>query len=564
MKRSISVALLSLTIALSSYGAAGIHPQTGPDVVPAIPAACNTPGTWPAAAACLDAIVALHPGILPGAVIGYQADGEPAKVYSKGAGFANNSVVSMASTGKPFTYAALVKLVQDHYASPACTPMTANCVFPQKFQTPLRTALLRLDTLRGTTVVRDWFDPVKFDDPAGTQAAWKKQITIQHVAQMTSGFPRLLFTGYVFCTGATDSTCPATTPDDVTCNLNDPDPEKAKICRQARLYNQYLTRVGTPIPNGCRPRPATGPRLYDFDNHYFGNVEAPYKLMRQFERRYVGSPGLTGECVFQVNQFGSSWEDSRTVPEAEIAKFYLGVPLIDQPGTKFNYAQHNLYIAALLIQSLSGQRFDDYLDAKFFTPLNMTDTSFKVHPGSTQYQRLVDIKRILTTRARTLPDLASPVQLDSIYGTDKNWDEPRQGWTQEWPEGGSYSTATDVLRFLDFIRTGKAPNGQVILNAESLQLITSTSGTVSARTYAFNTTAPGVIGGNGYFGTMMRRNLNTCKNITVLPQIVVENSELDVQQSDYQYIDALHLRGALIRMLEGIPTACSAASPFEP
>lgn len=555
MKRSISVALLSLSVAVSSYGAAGIRPKPGADIIPAIPAACNTPGTWAAAAACLDAIVATHPAIFPGAVIGYQADGESPKVYSKGAGFANNSVVSLASVTKPLAYSALVKLVQDHYASPACTPMTANCVFPQKFQTPLRTALTRLDTLRGTTVVRDWFDRIVFDDPIDTQAAWKQQITIQHIAQMTSGFPPLLFTGYVFCTG---TTCvPEPTPDDVTCNLNDADPEKAKICRYARLYNQYLTRVGTAIPNGCRPRPASGPRLYDFDHYYHGNVEAPYKLMREFERRYSGSPGLTGECVFQVNQFGPSWEDSRTVPEAEVARFYLGIPLLDQPGTKYHYAQANLYVAALLIQSLSGQRVDDYLQSKFFTPLNMTDTSFKVYPGTTQYQRLVDIKRILTTRARTLPDLASPVQLDTIYGTDKNWDEPRDGWTNLWFEGGIYSTATDLLRFLSFIRTGKAPNGQVLLNAESLQLITSAVGPVGSRTYAFNSTAPGVIGGNGYFGTMMRRNMNTCKNITVLPQIVVENSDLDVQQSDIQYGDVMHLRGALIQMLEGIPSTCS-------
>ncbi len=559
MKRSIVVSLLSLLLAVTSYGAAGIHPKPGPDITPAIPAACNTPSTWAAATACLDAIVAAHPSLFPGAVIGLQIDGDVPKVYAKGAGFANNSVVSLASVSKPFAYTALVKLVQDHYASPACTPMTANCVFPQKFQTPLRTALTRLDTLRGTTVVRDWFDRIVFDDELDTQASWKQQITIQHIAQMTSGFPPLAFTGYIFCTG---TNCPDHTLDDVTCDLNDPDPAKAKTCRHARLYNQYLTRVGTAIPNGCRPRPASGPRLFDFDYYYHGNVEAPYKLIREFERRYTGSPGLTGECVFQVNSFGSSWEDSRTVPETEVAKFYLGVPLLDQPGTKYNYAQENLYVAALLIQSLSGQRVDDYVEAKFFTPLNMTDTSYKIYPGTSQYQRLVDIKRILTTRARTLPDLASPVQLDTIFGTDKNFDELRDGWTNRWPEGGAYSTATDLLRFLNFIRTGKAPNGQVILNAESLQLITSAVGPVGSRTYAFNSTAPGLIGGNGYFGTMMRRNMNTCTNVTVLPQIVAENPDLDVQQSDYQYGDVLYLRGALVQMLEGIPNPCSAASPF--
>lgn len=549
MKRSISVALLSLLLAVASYGETGIHPPTGPDVIPAIPAACNTPSTWAAAAACLDAIVLTHPTIFPGAVMGRQADNGSQQVYAKGAGFAHNSVVSLASVSKPLIQVGLIKLVQDHYASPACTPMTANCVFPQKFETTLLTALTRLDALRGTDVVTRWFHRTAFDD-AAQQLAWKDQIKIKHIALLTSGFPPMSFTGYVFCPGGV---CPTDiTENDVTCNPDQPGP-----CRQAYLFNQYLARRGPAIPNGCRPRPASGPRLFNFDTYYHGNVEAPYKLMREFERRYSNEPGLFGECALREDAFGAAWEDSRTMPESEVAKFYLGMPLLSQPGTKYYYGQANFYVTAYLIQALSGQRFDDYVDAKIFTPLGMADTSFRVFPGTTQYQRLVDIKRITTNRARTLPDLASPVQLDTIFGDDKNWDEPRDGWTNRWPEGGAYATASDLLRFLNFVRTGKTPTGAVILNAESLALVTTPTDAVSPRTYAFNGVADGVIGGNGYFGTMMRRNENTCTNITVLPQIVAENPDLDVQQFDYQYGDVLHLRSALIKMLEGIPGACT-------
>ncbi|HEX8409615.1 MAG TPA: serine hydrolase domain-containing protein [Thermoanaerobaculia bacterium] len=548
MKRSIGVALLSLLLALGSYGETGIHPPTGPDVIPAIPAACNTPSTWAAAAACLDAIVLANPTVFPGAVIGRQADNGSQQVYAKGAGFAHNSVVSLASVTKPMVKVGMVKLVQDHYASPACTPMTANCVFPQKFETTLLTALTRLDALRGTDVVSRWFNRTAFDD-ATLQRSWKNQIKIKHLLQMTSGLPPMSFTGYVFCPGGV---CPEIMEHDVTCN-----PDQPGACRQAYLFNQYLARRGPAIPNGCRPRPASGPRLFNFDTYYNGNPEAPYKLMREFERRWSYQPGLTAECVLVENSLGSAWVDSRTVRETEIAKFFLGMPLLHAPGTEYHYTQQPLYIEALLIESLSGQRLDDYLDTKLFTPLGMADTSFKVHPGTTQYQRLVDIKRILTSRARTLPDFASPLQLDTVFGDDKNIDEPRDGWDNDWPEGGAYSTASDLLRFLNFIRTGKAPNGAVILNAESLALVTTPTDPVSPRTYAFATSGPGVIGGNGYFGTMMRRNTNTCTNITVLPQIVVENPDFDVQQYDYQYRDVMHLRGAVVRMLEGIPGACT-------
>jgi CubicO group peptidase (beta-lactamase class C family) len=444
-----------------------------------------------------------------------------------------------------------MKLVQDHYASPACTPMTANCVFPQKFETPLLTALTRLDALRGTDVVTRWYNRTDFDD-AALQRTWKSQIRIKHIAQMTSGFPAMAFTGYVFCPGGV---CPPVMEHDVTCN-----PDQPGACRQAYLFNQYLTRRGPAIPNGCRPRPASGPRLFDFDTYYDGHVDAPSKLMREFERRYSYEPFLFGECVLQENSLGSRWADGRTVSESDVAKFYLGMPLISAPGTQYFYAQPNLYIAALLIESLSGQRFDDYIDAQLLTPLNMTDTSFVIHPGTPQYQRLVDIKRTPTTPARTLPDLASPVQLDTIYGADKNWDEPRDGWLNRCPEGCAYSTAGDLLRFLNFVRTGKAPNGQVLLNAESLALVTSAPG---ERTYAFRS-EEGVLIANGYFGTLMRRDQNRCTNVVVLPQIVTENAAFDVQLPDFQYTDMLDLRNALVAMIEGIPASCSPASPSEP
>lgn len=566
MKRSIVLTFASLLLVVCSYGETGIKP-TPPclveqDVKLKIPAACLTPKDWPAAMACLDALVEVHPNLFPGAVMGYQPDGGTMKLYAKGPGFANNSVTSLASVSKPLVYVGLAKLVQDHFASPACTPMTSKCVFPQKFETPLADALRKLDEQRGTDVLTRWYNRIAFDDGA-QQRAWKSQVKIKHIAQMTSGFPPSAFTGYSFCRPG--DVCPELMEHDVTCN-----PDASGSCRLAFLYNQYLNRRGgnTALPNGCRPRPLTGPRLFNFGTYYDGRVDAPNRVTRAFERRYSFQPGLFGECVLLEDATSARWADNRTVRESDVAKFFLGMPLISAPGTEYHYSQPNLYVAAFLIEGVAQKRFDDYLKAQLFTPLGMTDTSFVVQPGTTQFQRLADIKRVpITPPARVLPDLAPPLKLDTIYGTDKNWDEPREGWQNRWPEGGAYSTATDLLRFLRFIRTGKAPDGKVLLNAESLRLVTSEVGPVGPRTYGFVSPEPGVIAGNGYFGTLMRRNMNRCVNLTILPQIVSESpggGPHHVRLCDYQYGDVLDLRAALVQMIEGIPTACDPASPLEP
>lgn len=559
MKRSILVAFLSLLLHVFPSYAQTAEPLPGGLGIRAVPPACQTPGTWAAASACLDALVAKHPTLFPGAVIARQPDDGPVTVYAKGAGLAHDSVVSLASVSKPATNLALVKVVQDHFASPACTPMTANCVFPQKFETPLVDAIRVLDQRRGTDVLTRWFNRIVTDDTA-QQRTWKNSIRIKHILQMTSGFPPMAFTGYRFCPGGV---CPEVGPSDITCN-----PDTPGACRLAFLYTQYLTKRGPAIPNLCRPLPLSGPRLFDFANYYGGRVDAPDRLMRQFERRYSFEPGLFGECVLFEDATSARWADSRTLRESDVAKFYLGMPLLSEPGTQYHYSQPNLYVAAFLIEGVSGRRFNDYLKTQLFSQLGMNDSSFAIQPGTPQFQRLADIKRVPTTPARVLPDIAAPVKLDTIFGADKNWDEARAGFANDWPEGGQYSTAGDLLRFLTFIRTGKAPDGRALLNAESLRLVTQAAGPVGPRNYAFRSPAPGVLVANGFFGTYMKRDKNRCFNAAVLMQTIYEFPDFDpahsVQLADIQFADIMRLRGALIRMVEGIPTTCDAASPPPP
>lgn len=190
---------------------------------------------------------------------------------------------------------------------------------------------------------------------------------------MEAGFPEIAFTGYRFCPNGVCTE--EVSVYDYTC-----DPNQDPSCRVAWLYNQYLARRGPALPNACKPRPGSGTRVFNFDNYYNGQVDASYRLIREFERRYSFEPGLFGECVLVEGVNGASWIDSRAVRETDIAKFYLGMPLAYQPGTKYQYTQPTYYIIAYLIEGVTGQRFDAYLKSALFTPLNMNDTSFRSLP----------------------------------------------------------------------------------------------------------------------------------------------------------------------------------------
>lgn len=562
----------------------GIAPKAcelGDDVVITnVPAPCrlvpDKAGTWQEAQDCLIALTEMYPNIFLGAAIGYQADNGARQLFAyPSPAFKTDSVVSLASVSKPATYVGLIKAMQDHRASPDCHPAkTARCVFPDGFQTKLTTALQALDLRNGTDVVTRWWNAPFTSDPAfaadvNAQTAWKSNVTIQHLAQMTSGFPTMAFTGYRFCTG---EPCPVASKNEIDCKLHQPDSANYAQCRYAYLYHQYLSRRGgtaAPLTDACRPRPNAGPRLFDFGEHYKGDVYNATRVENRFERRYSFEPGLFGECVMLDDALGRRWVDGRVATESEVAKFYLGMPLEGAPGVQYRYSQPNLYVAAYLVEALTGQRFDDYVKTRIFNPLGMVDSSFRVTPGTSQYARLADLKRVRRFPVRTLPDLAPGLDANAAFGDDKNWDEARKGWNNRWPEGGQYSTVSDLLNFLKFFGTGMAGTTQ-ILNAESLHLATSTLGPLGPRSHAFRGCPGCMVTGNGYFTTYMQRDQTRCQNIVVLPQMIIESPELgigNVRLCDYQYGDVMAVRGFLIKKLASLPSGCNppppAASPAE-
>ena len=133
-----------------------------------------------------------------------------------------------------------------------------------------------------------------------------------------------------------------------------------------------------------------------------------------------------------------------------------GLPLEFSPGTAWNYS-HSTDIVGYLVQAISGQRLDTYLQEQIFDPLGMTDTGFWVKPeqahrlGST-YAAASDGGIEVVDDAADSPFLREPTFLSG--------------------GGGLVSTASDYLRFCQMLLGNGRLGDARIVGRKTLELMT--------------------------------------------------------------------------------------------
>jgi CubicO group peptidase (beta-lactamase class C family) len=129
------------------------------------------------------------------------------------------------------------------------------------------------------------------------------------------------------------------------------------------------------------------------------------------------------------------------------------VPLFSQPGTEFRYSISEA-ILGRVIEVVTGESFEDFLQQRLFLPLEMTDTVFWADPR--RAERLAAVYR--PTNGQLLPH-----QIESIPFTMR----PRL------IEGsvGLLSTVRDFLHFSQMFLNRGEFNGRQILKPETVDLI---------------------------------------------------------------------------------------------
>ena len=131
------------------------------------------------------------------------------------------------------------------------------------------------------------------------------------------------------------------------------------------------------------------------------------------------------------------------------------VPLRYEPGERWMYSL-STDVCGGLVEVLSGQPFDEYLDEHIFGPLGMTDTAFQVAPEK--------VERFAANYQRN-PDK-----------TLKLVDDPQSSTYLDKPSffsggGGLTGTIADYARFCEMLRRGGELNGTRILGPRTIDLM---------------------------------------------------------------------------------------------
>ena len=129
----------------------------------------------------------------------------------------------------------------------------------------------------------------------------------------------------------------------------------------------------------------------------------------------------------------------------------LTTPLLFDPGDRWEYGI-NIDWAGKMVEAVSGQRLDRYLQQNILGPLGMNDTSFRL--STAQRARLASVHQRGPDGALAPIEFELPQEPEFMMGG-----------------GGLYGTAGDYLRFGQMIMRGGTLDGTPVLRPETVDLM---------------------------------------------------------------------------------------------
>ena len=164
------------------------------------------------------------------------------------------------------------------------------------------------------------------------------------------------------------------------------------------------------------------------------------------------------------------WEDAgiqgwyfahRDEPIQETIKTLAALPQAAQPGTGFVYG-YNTDILGALVEVVSKQPLDEFLTARIFEPLGMSDTHFYLPKDKRDRLAVVYSADANGSLTRT-PDVSA------MIGQGAYVEGPRASFSGG---AGLLSTAGDYLRFLSMLANRGRMEGERILSRKTVELMT--------------------------------------------------------------------------------------------
>jgi CubicO group peptidase (beta-lactamase class C family) len=144
---------------------------------------------------------------------------------------------------------------------------------------------------------------------------------------------------------------------------------------------------------------------------------------------------------------------------AGLIPLHAAKPLAFEPGTKWVYCQSGINTAARIVEIVSGQPFDQFLEQRLFAPLGMKDTTFYL----TDAQR----PRLATPYRRSKQGVLEPTLNPILYGKS-----PTSRDRFPAANGGLFSTARDYCRSCQMFLNQGTLDGRVYLKPETVRSMT--------------------------------------------------------------------------------------------
>lgn len=168
---------------------------------------------------------------------------------------------------------------------------------------------------------------------------------------------------------------------------------------------------------------------------------------------------------------------------------------LDQAGQSFSYSNDGYALLGMVVERVSGQTYEQYMDTHIFQPLGMKSTFFD--PAK------------IDERAARLYGMDVTAETPTVDYTPGWWDAPAM-----WAAGYVKSTAADMLRFGDVFLT----NGGGIIRPESVRALTAQQIEIQPGIYY----GYGVIIQPDFFGTTLIEHGGSIKGVaaqfSVLPE----------------------------------------------
>lgn len=194
--------------------------------------------------------------------------------------------------------------------------------------------------------------------------------------------------------------------------------------------------------------------------------------------------GLTGSSELQQ----TTGADSASLRARAISS--VTGPLQWHPGDKYKYGNQGMNIAARIVEIVSGQPYEEFLQKRFFDPLGMTETTF-------------------------WPTEAQIARLAGAYGPNKDGTGYARGdvgfltrpWsdrTRRYPEagGGLFSTTHDIFRYGLMLANDGELEGKRYLSSKAIKELQTVQTGATGVNYSLGYhLRNGMFGHDGAYGT---------------------------------------------------------------